>query len=644
MLGHPGLDEPAVADSRGVASIGASSELTRDGVVAVVKAPGHCRRMVALYPADGGDVPAVGLYPSGTLTVRLVDERGKPVVGMPLLLLPPDSSGTPWGEEWRAYRPSLLGPGPELLRERLAPAVREGELVSAQSLGLRSSPPAAPSLEIDALGGHRFLEVFRDSIPHAAWIVESDASGLATWRGLPAVDGYRWGAPAVSVFRHEPERDEPSPRAEDGSISIASSRGSADVSGSFELPPGGEVTLTGVVAVRTAVLGAFPFAAPEPPSRVVVKLFDRGTPDAARARGYEHVAIERSSWAAQDGAFEFTGVRPGRKVLRAWWREEGGHVYLADCAFHLAPGEVRDLGALSARAGASLQVGLELVDGSGTVLDPSTELQPGESPELSLGVIGWPNDPGDYPPVDELIGVRLGEELTIHGLPLGTCILDLDRVDGRGGPGGAGTSLILPREVQVETEHETRARLQVRLERRVRQGLRARFPAGERAVRCEAHFTGAPSSKALRRDLRVAAGDPSLAEGALELASGRYELYVHTDAFGAPETAASLYFSGRLEVSSGDPTPLEVFLEPAATARGVALDRAGVPRANDLLFMGCGAFLEGARPFWTHRLRTDDDGRFTVRGLIPGVRYVTSDGAEFTAGPAGAVTEVRLVW
>jgi protocatechuate 3,4-dioxygenase beta subunit/5-hydroxyisourate hydrolase-like protein (transthyretin family) len=87
--------------------------------------------------------------------------------------------------------------------------------------------------------------------------------------------------------------------------------------------------------------------------------------------------------------------------------------------------------------------------------------------------------------------------------------------------------------------------------------------------------------------------------------------------------------AGNLAVDGGDAGPLSVRLEPAGSVQGRIVDDAGLPIADAQIYTGKAKddVGSGSNVFPdTQKVFTDDDGRFTLKGLAPGVKYSARSG------------------
>ena len=639
ILGAPDGLSMVTADVNGEASIPIERFPEQSNRLLVINAQGHVRRMVHLQPSI--EDAMIGLFPSARLSIEVHDDLGAPLKGIPVLLLPPDVHGKPWGDEWRMFRTQGLGRGPEEMRALLAHAGSELEL-EPLTQELPFSMPEMPESECPSVAGHSINEAFRDCVPQDRWVRTTNEEGIADWSGIPAMEGYHWSTLAGSVIEFEPARKLQVATRESGLITIAGDRQAEDISGGFELVADEELRLKGVVSAHTGLFGVFPEAAPIEGARVVVQLFDLEPEADSIARGYRNQKMEWSGWADERGFFELREVLPGKKLLRSWWREMDNAIYFADRSFSLKAGEYKDLGALLARSGVPYVVHVKLQDTAGQELNPDTHLHRDRDPELYLDVIGWDTHGDRSAKVEQLITIPVATDVTLQGMPDGRAHFSLDWASTFKGPRSRSARLSLPEDVEVSYAEQDRVELAIELVDHVQQRVLASLPQGTRAIRGEAHLQSKSSGKVYRRDLRPARDGSGVIAGTLDLPAGSYELYAHTHTMEEPDRRESLSFWGDVEV--GSQGPISIALEPAASIQGVARDGAGEPRANQLVFLSTGSFAEGRRASWTHRVRTDSRGNFLLRGLLSGQVYVTNSGASVKAGPIGALEEMGIVW
>ncbi len=625
VCGRVGGPHVFAGDSRGRVTVPLTSIDPNDGLTVIASAPGYCRRLLTLYPSDVEVV--LGLVPSGALEVEIVDEAGDPVPETAVTLLPPRDDGRPWRSNWRGFDARGLGPGPEEVRSWAARAAASGTAVSARELGLPYSPPETPSLIIAGTAAPGFSEAIRDCIGYDKWTVRTDEDGVATWSDIPATGQYQWGAPEARVIEHDPPALAPPAPAETGSIALSTNDPSREISGRFELRKTGVTRFRATIARATRVLGAVVSARPEPPRRVVVKLYHWASSETVRAQGYESIKIEQSAWASRPGGeFDFRGVAPGKKSIKVWWREKDNHIFFGDRVFHLRSGETQDLGVIEPRAGSTVEVDIVLFDESGKRIDPSLHANTIAEGECYLAVVVWPDDrdPGSSP--GGRVSVNLGRVTTLHGLPTGKYSFGLSWNDAFSAH--PGTRLRLPEHLEVRVDGNARLQLGIRMERVVSQSIVARAD-GISLARAQAYLMNEGSGEVFKASLRPNGGQVL---GTVELEPGYYRVLVHTQSLTKPGSTSSRIFVEERQLLDG--TPLEVDMSPAASVDGIAFDADGLPLANKVLYLASGRHLNHERPTWTHLARTNAQGGFHLSGLEPGHEYRSHRGLTFTAGQA----------
>lgn len=601
-----------------------------EGCIAIVTAPGHCRRMLALYPT--GDEVVIALAPASRITVRLVDEHGEAANGILLSLLPPDKSGQPWYSDWQVFDPHCFGPDPVQTMRWLNSAAQRGHWITARKARIPYASTEDVALTLGAPRGREFGVAIRDALDHDEWSQRTDAAGLATWEGVPTGMGYRWGARNAQVISYTPEAEVIAGTFGNGQLVVSSNTAAEDISGPFAVERGASTDLQGVIAMHTGLFGSVPYAEPEPPRRVVVKLFHRASAQEALVHGYDSLSVEQTGWASPEGDFEMHGVRPGSKVLRAWWREAGDQVFFAQSSFELLPGRFKNIGELLAQQGLPVDVAITLVDTMGNRLAVQDHINIVEEGELTLTVLGWDGTETSFPSLDARINARLGASLSLQGVPIGNCTMSLGWNANFEGPKQESVQLVLPPDLRFTTDDTTQVELEVLVRQVVQQGVTARFPPSVMAVRSEMHLVSTSGGQVLREDLRTNR-DGTASTGSLGVEAGNYRLLVHTQTLEEAESVESWF--GVYEGPLGD-GHVEILMQQAASLDGIALSAEGVPLSNKLLFFSSGAHLDAPRTGWTHKVRTRDDGSFLLKGLEPDHVYYSIDELSFRSGPAGS--------
>ncbi|MDB4450675.1 carboxypeptidase-like regulatory domain-containing protein [bacterium] len=638
----PGLTQTPIqaqGDPEGRVAFGVPAERSEEGCLAIVEAEGFCRRVVSLYPT-AGDV-LVALAPAASLAVTLTDERGEPVPGTRVQLLPPDVQGGPWRQGWRSFSTRLLGPGVPEVEGWLERAGENGQAVTAAQTGMAHTATETLDLTLNVGRGRSFDAVYRDALDPERWVQHTDSEGVARWSGLPADAGYRWGAQDAQVTAYEPAAELAPATYEDGMLVVTTDQPAEDVSGPFDLLAGQELELEGHIARLTGVFGIVPDAKPLEGERVVLKVFHRSSPEVERVHGYPSLELEHYGWASPAGDFQLEGVKPGSKLLRAWWREAGNRYFFAERGFELTPGDDLDLGAIHARTGSILEVSLPLVDTLGDRLAAEEYLRPQGPGNLSLTVVGWDGVQSDspFPALQEVLPVDLGSTISLHGMALEQSLLSLDWSDEAVHAKKPGTRIELPGDVEIDAMRQFQVDLPLVLVETATQEVVVRFPEGTTPMRAEVHVVALATNETQRADLRVDAG-ASTASGRLQLERGPYRLLVHTHTLEEPEARGSWFAVHEGPLGTGE--PIELDLVPGAAVEGIARDASGAPLADAYLFFGTGRHLQGERAGWTHKVRTGPDGSFFLRGLEPGRTYASNEGSTLAAGAAGGVAFLTL--
>ncbi len=573
------ISSPSVAGTTHVATLIPQSVFvdSREQMLEV-SASNHCTQTI---PWLAGMVEEeVTLDAAASLTVRVIDEAGTPLEGVPISLL------------------ETFG-GMEGGRDRISAPVR-----------------------------------LRDEL-----VRQSDSKGEATWIGLTTDSSYRWTALDGSVARFDPPTIHRDTRNADGSIGIEVGDQEAKASGPMKLEPLEHRRVTGIMARRSSLTGTLADAALEAPLRAVVKVFHCSSDEVNAARGYGSTELEAVGHSDQEGRFRFEGLRPGKKVFRANWREAGHHVYFANASFNMGMGESLDIGEVSRLRGSTLQIETELRTQAGRTIPLADEGDDHQQIFFSLGILSRDHARRQDSALQELLAVGLGESLWLHGLREGECRLDLNAA--RGGGGRQGWTMPEPRKVELPgTAHVS---LAVIVADPLDVQLVAHFPMGVAAESCGVQVMPLEGRGATHTG-RLEVTEAGQASGSMRLDEGRYQVLIRSHE-GDPDVAgAGVTWVGRTEFHvQARGVPIEVELTPGASVLGqVAVSAQSSPNA-DHFALGIRSASAIGRVQWSHpRVELAPDGQFKASGLIPSASYVTEQGLTFTTGPAGSVQSIQL--
>ena len=363
---------------------------------------------------------------SGSILVQVRDDRGRPVAGVELRLLPRAPEGTAYGEDWARVDPS----------RRLE---------------------NAPQLDSRALV---------DAHERIRWSTTSDVQGLARFDGLPAGEPFRVGVLSSTSPRLTPPHEAPLVDAWSDAP-----RPPAHLSGLLVIVAQAEQRVDVVVPRPALVRGRLSLCAERPLGSVVVYAVDCLSSD-PRPSGLLRVIEEGRAQIQPDGRFQSPPLSPGPKLLRASWYEEARCVRFAGLEFELRAGQELRLGALEPGAfDAELEVRVGVRAADGSALRAAEVFAAAEGAYALLSVhAGLPlNDPGRS--VFEQFLVPVDESVRLVGLPAGSAALTARpylhpaaaprRSDQRLGPSEQHT-LSLPEsgelELQLHLSHRSRAR------------------------------------------------------------------------------------------------------------------------------------------------------------------------------------------
>ncbi len=248
--------------------------------------------------------------------------------------------------------------------------------------------------------------VLRDGDKALTEVQTSDAQGTLTWT-LPAGVKYRWyndsGRDVAMVPRHE-NQERLDMRA-DGGQRVSGEMPPPNLSGSFAITAG--TTVKFIVSVYDGTItGTLPVAG-------VPHLVDLFFDNLGQLGGtLSSEDCVRAAQANDSGRFTFSDLSPGKYTVGAWWRQAQDY-YFARQEIHLSEGEYRELGCLVPFSGPPTTFAFPIKRGDETVVLPPS-LAPLTAKILLVPLDHLPADLNANPFLDVEIGT--GQDLYVHGL------------------------------------------------------------------------------------------------------------------------------------------------------------------------------------------------------------------------------------
>lgn len=572
------------------------------GAIAIAAA-GYSPQMVR---ADGQQpLVTVALTRAAALRLRFVDGQDLPVTGLATRLLAPVTAGPDWAHDWRAASaPDAYGVD-RLATADLALAHRADEPVE---LSARQLAAALRCL-------HAELTATRTS----------DADGTIVYEGLPPGAGWRWGCTSQHIVEALPAHESTPLRDDERGLRASSQHHVTDLSGAITLTAGQATTFTVRVRGPATVRGRFPTHGVALRPQVKLYHLTRTAPDTKT----QAVDLKQEAFTTgnDDGSFAFVGVRPGPKIVRAYWRTSPVDFVFATAVVLLRDGDDHDLGSIAPMAG-TIAVRAELRDDAGRELDPAVEF-PDAQPSALLSVLTWGARGALPETVHELVSVPVGRDVHLHGVSLGK--VRLRALRGADWPESTAQRRVLDAPgLELTPPVPARAVLTLRVERPVARELLLHV-AGR--LRPDLRLWLRPSRGGEPQRLRVPQGEGD-AKVALLLTPEPYSVLV-TGGDGTGSLAAVA------EIDFATATPAHLTVAAAGTVRGRCRATTGSALANTKLMWAPQGW--PARGPWTFQAQTDADGAFTLAGLPPGLPLRASrPGLELIAPPAGGLAHLEL--
>ncbi len=311
----------------------------------------------------------------GSLSIRALDEAGAPVAGLALQLLPPVSSGPPFGRRWASFRP-----------------------VDLAAPGVRGYPENVVAQHDDIV-----------------WQATTDAAGSARFVALPAAMGYRIGVLRAAAVEITPAHEHSVPTWTGDGVAMRHDA-PRNLSGNLEVRNGATTEVSICATAPSSVRARLPLCAERPIAGAVLFAITahRAGPEARRVS-----AIREEARATIDdrGGVQVASAAPGPKVLRAFWYDSPRSVRFASVELSLAAGETRDLGALRPlNLGGDIALQVDVAQGDGDPLEPLQVYRDTRAAHAVVLVSAGRNGPHWG---HNVIIVPVGEPLLLRGLPRG---------------------------------------------------------------------------------------------------------------------------------------------------------------------------------------------------------------------------------
>ena len=602
-------------------------------VVVVVQHPDFAPA-IGRHRLDGDSV-SIKLTAAATLTLHFVDGDDRPVSGVAARLLPPVQSGADWSGDWA--RASARG---QWLNDPLcralfgdglaAAAPRDVDSDQALTLGTCCDAPIALSATRTVAAPFRALASTLTTTEISA------AGGEASFAALLPAHGYRWALSSRHLVQMAPTHESALHATK---LGVRASNGSTlvTVSGSIDLVAGEQRTLTIRVIKPSTLRGRF--ATQLGSGRAQVKLYHAlcvTAPTGLKVMGFEQ---ELFTVADAQGAFVFTDVRPGPKMVRAYWTLGREDYFFAGAEAQAVEGRDVDLGVLQPTPGSCTAGHLSLVNRAGEEL--SAEAVFGRADLYGIvRVEAWNQQKRIDDSLFELIGVPLRGDFRLHGVPTGN--LELTVSPGLNWPlcEDAGQRLADDRSVRRQTPSTEVIQIALCVEDLAPRQLTLRLPPELAKANLELWFRAVRDGRLVRAQVDA----DSFCMG------GQATVDVHLPpephmvvALPRSGDAQSPAVFGEAEIDFAHQPSALLQLVPGAILRGTYRDAAGRPLPDEPVQWTFAPWTCDGQDVWLVRAQTDAEGRFEVRGLPPhrSLRGPRS-GSDVVTPAAGRVAEVVL--
>ncbi|MEC9476731.1 MAG: hypothetical protein VX764_06815 [Planctomycetota bacterium] len=327
-----------------------------------IAAPGYLSRSVALADFQGPQVIYIDRW--AAVTVKFVNEQGEPVEGVPAALLPPLQDEMAWGEEWRTRLRDFQerAKSSTAKREDLAKLDNDPEVPAEVKERIRELMSEA-LLPNEVSVAAEILE----SCPPENWIRFSDDQGTIRWQGLIPGHVYHWGCTDPSVpIDLDPEPQNQWPQEVTGESTTVEWQfdSTGDTSGPMKVAVAEELQFTATVYIGTGVVGRIE----TPPGGWAGNVLK--TYDVVIAGGMRNVPLEHLVIPDQTGAFAFLGIEPGLKEITGYARDGDDRYHFFCHEVEVPAGEVIDVGVLKSTRGHNVMAVVELQSDDGERVDP----------------------------------------------------------------------------------------------------------------------------------------------------------------------------------------------------------------------------------------------------------------------------------
>jgi hypothetical protein len=639
-------------------------------------APGHVRREL-VGKIDVREL-VVLLEPGGSIEVQVRSESGAPIPGAEVALVPPFVGEPSEGlhgsvSSWTAHQPE----SPKLTRllrhvarqrrgvnedfEALNPDADERlfefgpyahafagvhETLPSGGLRTRADPDERmfESFEHDA----QVLARVYEALPSDGWRTKTDAEGRARWSGLPPLQGYRVAWAGTSSVELSP-RHEFKPYVHEQGAWHVKGRAVEDLTGLLDVRVEQSVAVDVVVFREGTVHGRIDTLGASLIAPSVVKLFHRTVHSSGDGPDLGDNLMESAVVPSMDGKFEFRGVKPGAKWIRAYWSTGAGVIRFASVNFDLAKGGTHDVGVLSTQPGVDVVVRAVLTTPDGKQLAPTEVFESGVQPEVVLN-IETNLDSAAPGAITEDVGVRLGQTVVLSGIPPGELMLSAR----------FGDDYPLRQNEEYTNIAEPRARRFVAgsaqeelvafvVTRQVEHGIRIAWPGPGKPPRMDAYWRSTSNGTIRQEDLKPPrkASTDGMYEYILILAEGEYEMFVHAQTLEEPRDDHGWYWTGSMSVSSANNTgPIELL--PGSAVNGRVLTAEGSPLAGCLVMVAVPGWTGGSDELYRlYQVMTDAEGRYWISSLPPHGEFSVTLGSKkylvpVRTGPVGSTRSLDL--
>jgi hypothetical protein len=359
-------------------------------------------------------------------------------------------------------------------------------------------------------------------------------------------------------------------------------------------------------------------------------------------KGYE-TQDEEKVVNSLDGSFLFSEVKPGEKIINAYWKTSSS-IYFAEKYFSLKEEEEKNLGNIFPKQGNVVQFIVELKDNKENPIDSFLLYNSPLKTVVSMMTKGSLGDIKDITHL--LLDVEIGNPYFLHGLPSGKLWL-------RASPRPDWPEPVSKTPFEIEEEKED-AEIQIPQlsAESISLPIKVIFSSKMQERKIIILFPNGVEPCRLKIFLRDKAGRVTRISHNQKESEEKVSVNVFPEVYEVL-TVSEIGFPNNEKTNSSvfgkailNRTEAIVQLQQGAAIKGRCLTQEGNPVPLKVLQFSFGKWAinpDRDNKVWVYKTLTDEEGRFEISGVIPGIKLLEYHGSIIQPIQPGETKEIEII-